>query len=919
MLIGREGECARIDNLLEAAMQGRGGVLVLTGEVGSGRSRLLRYAAERASAFHVLSCNGLAGEAHLAFSGLFDLLRPVLGELASLPSRQAAAVTSALTLGPASAPRPDRFAVCMGVLSLVAHVARSRPLLLAVDDVHHLDEPTQDVLRFLARRIKAEGVAVLIAARVGESRFDRAEFPVLTVRGLLDAPSRTLLRSLSAGPIAPGIEDRLVTAAMGNPLALTEIARGLRPGQLAGIEPLDDPLPVGPRIADSFRSRILGLPPSTRLALLLLSTADTTDSWLINFALAARGLTRSDLEPAERVALISLGDDAIEFCHPLVSSVVHQHATHNERLEAHLVIAEAFEVAGMTERAVWHRAESIEGPDEGMAAILEFAALAARARAGHAASALALERSAFMSATDSNRARRLILAADEHQASGHQSRALELLARASNEATDVTAMASIEYRRGHLRMLGGEVGEAIEGLSSAARRIEGRDQTRAAQMLTDVGLALLLSRGIDAARDTADRAVELAQGAPEHVVLAAQLLVARLLASTGHPVDELPMPSRWRPWLKHDEALPGAHRLEYVGAWFLWYLGAAPSAVILDDAVADARATGTLGTLPFLLASRGDIRLRSGRWQDAGADLAECLHLADETCQPGISAYANATLARLEAGRGREASTIEIGGRAVAGANALGLASLQPYVQSALGLLELGLRRFPRAIARLEEAERSAAAIGWTEPTAFGAVADLVEAYVRVGRLKDARRVTDRLRETATSGHPWTCGALARCDGLLETTPAFEAILRGAIELHGRAIAPFEVGRDRLILGQRLLRAGRRAEARMELGHAQSVFDRVGAIAWSETARSELITAGAPASLARAPEIDRLTAHELQVALLVAQGATNREAASALFVSPKTIEYHLGNIYGKLAIRSRVELAHHVIREGPPH
>lgn len=495
---------------------------------------------------------------------------------------------------------------------------------------------------------------------------------------------------------------------------------------------------------------------------------------------------------------------------------------------------------------------------------------------------------------------------------------MQILARASDEATDVGLRAAIEHRRGRLRILGGAVGEAVDGLSAAARRLEGHDRTLAAEMLADAGLALLLSRGTDAARATADRALELARGAPDDVLVGAQLLVARLLASTGHPVAALPIPPSWRGWLQQGEAPVAVHRLEYVGSWFLWYLDPAGSATILDEAVARARASSALGTLPVLLAYRGDARFRLGRWLEAGADLAECLHLADEMGRPGVAAGAEATLARLEGARGREAAATEIGARAITHADALGFSALPTYALSALGLLGLGLRRFPSAIARLEEAERRGADGGWIEPSASGGMPDLVEAYIRVRRLDDARHLIRHLHDVAASGHPWTCGALARCEGLLEPTPRFETMLREAIVLHASAIAPFEIGRDRLILGERLRRAGRRAEAREELGQALSIFDRLDAIPWSEAARTELVAAGAQPSPPRPPRIDGLTPHEIQVAQLVAQGATNREAASALFVTPKTIEYHLRNIYGKLAVRSRAELARLVAREWFP-
>lgn len=614
MLLGRDDECARIDRLLDAATMGRGGALVMTGDAGVGKSRLLSYAVEQATDFRVLACSGLESETHLAFSGLFDLLSPVLDELASLPEPQAAAVAGALALGPLPAPRLDRFAVYVGVLSLVAHVAKSRPTLLAVDDVQHLDASSQEALRFLARRLTAEAVAVLIATWPGESRFARAGFPVLFVEGLPDAAGRALLHSVSQGPIAPDIEVRLVTETRGNPLALTEIVGGLRPAQLAGLEPINDPLPVGPRIADAFRPRLSGLRPRSRLALLLLSEAATTDPWLIGLALARAGLSRSDLEPAERVGLIRAGDGTIEFRHPLVRSVVSQDSTDGERRRANLVVAEAFEAAGLADRAVWHRAASVEGPDEQIAAVLDASAFEARARGGRAAAALAFERSAVISGTERGRVRRLVLAAEDQAAIGHHGRAMELLGRASDEATDEEALATIEHRRGRLRVFGGAVHEAIDGLTAAARRIEGQDRALAAEMLTDAGVALLLSRGADAVRETADRALELAQGAPDHVRIAAQMVVARLLASAGHRVGELPIPPGWQRWLQHDDQLLGVRRLGYIGAWFLWYLDPARGAAMLDEAVAGARATGALGSLPFLLACRGDTRLRLGRW-----------------------------------------------------------------------------------------------------------------------------------------------------------------------------------------------------------------------------------------------------------------------------------------------------------------
>jgi DNA-binding CsgD family transcriptional regulator len=912
MFVGRERERARIDRLLQDARAGRSGALLLHGEAGIGKTALMRWAIGQATGMRVLRARGIETESDIPFAGLAELVTPLLDRLDAVPEVQARALRGALALGPATP--HDRFTVPAGLLSLLAVAAEEQPVLVSIDDAQWLDEPSLEAFLFAGRRLGAEGIAMLGSLRDGTA-VAGMEVPWLErlpVPPLADGEARELL---DAERLAPSVAERLVSTAAGNPLALLEIPRLLSDGQRAGREPLEEPLRPGTGVERAFRRALDALADDARRALLLAATAHTGRLEVIEAALRESGLEVEHLAAAEAARLIAIDEGELEFRHPLLRSTAYHAAGAAERRAAHAALAAAAP-EGSPERA-WHLAAGAVAPDEQIAAALEAAALDARGRGAHATAARDFGRAAQLTPEDEPRARRLLEAATDATRSGEADRAFALLGEASRLATDPLLAADVQRMTGHVEMRRGSPLVANELLVAEAERVRSRDPRRAAGMFLEASVSHMITGDMHALVATAERARALATSADPAVELLATTVIGEAYLALGDVEQGEPLLSACEPYLLEGDPLAIVEVVGMAAHASLWIEKFDRAQRILDHLIAAAREASAVSALIYPLAARSHLDFRLGRWAAARAEAAESVELAQDTGQLPLLSHSLAALAHIEAAGGQEedcrrhvteglALTARFQGDATA-----------TYMTAALGLLELGLGRIPEAIEVLEETQRTADRLGM-QPALVMSTPDLVEAYARAGRRDDAHALVDvfeaRGRKT---GARWPQAAVARLRALLAPDEEMRAGFEGALALHDGLPMPFERARTLLCFGERLRRARQRADAREPLKEALETFERLGARGWAERTRTELRATGEQQARRTETAAEQLTPHELQIAVLVAQGMTNREAASALFLSPKTIEYHLGQIYRKLDVRGRAQLARLMAMELP--
>ncbi len=907
VLVGRGFETTELCQLIEHVRAGDGQALALEGEPGAGKSVLLSYAAAQAPDMTVLTARGVPSESEISFSGLLELLRPLLVHLPELPPPQAAALAGAMALGPPTG--GDRFAVYAATLSLLARAAQDRPVLAIVDDVHWLDTASAEAVRFAARRVRDEPVGMLFALRPGE--FDASGLSVLRVEGLGREAS---LELLPVG-VAPDVTEELLRVTGGNPLALVEIPALLTAGQLGGREPLDDPMRVGARAERAFLTRFETLPVPARSALLVAAASGsrTVDSLLR--ALAASGLDASALEAAESAGLVNIDGFALEFRHPLVRSTVYHGSPAGDRRAAHRALASALSDdrdEHATVRRAWHLAAAAIGPDEDVAEQLDAAARDARDRAGYAAAAIAFERAAELTPDGDARASRNLRAVEAWQLAGRSGRAVTLLESTLPGITDPLLRATACHLSGRIDMWRGPATAAKVRLISEAARIEPVAPELAARMLTDAVTGSIVSGAIEEAVSLGRRAHAAAApigGLPE---LLAALQLGKALILHGEPEGDA-LILRCVELMQDENPLQHAMELAHCLPALMTIEAYETARAVADRVIPAARTAGAFGLLAYCLGAQAELDARIGHWASAYADGFESVDLARESGQTGQLSYNLARLAWVEAGQGREEACLAHAAEALELADALGFGSSTLFAEAALGLLELGTGQSEVAIDRLGALLR-ADALGVREPNRIEFRSDLIEAAVRAGRLDVAEHaLADLARGVERSRRPMSVAALHRARGLLASDEDFAAEFEAALVAHGAGRTPFERARTQLCFGERLRRARRRAEGRTQLRAAVAQFDLLGARPWAERARVELRASGETARKRDPTSAEQLTAQELQVARIVANGASNREAAAALFVSPKTIDSHLHSAYRKLGIRSRTELARHVL------
>lgn len=897
-----------LGRLLHDAREGRSGVLAIAGEPGIGKSVLLDYAREQADGMNVLRARGVQSEAHIPFAGLFELLRPALGCMNQIPAPQAAALESALALRPATAGQ-DRFAVGAGTLSLLAAFAEAAPAVVLLDDAHWLDGSSADALLFAFRRLVADPMAVVLTVREGEPSFlDGAGLETLRLSGLDLAAAAELLRRQAGEPISDELTTRLLSETAGNPLALVELARDR--SWLASVSP-GVPLAAGTNVADAYLQRFRSLPQPTRDVLVLAAASDSGEMPALTRATAALELDVQDLVAAEAVGLITVRDGRVEFCHPLARSAVYGDAPAAQRRAANRALADAMPDSEADQRA-WHLALAAFGPDDSAASALEQAGLRAGSRSAYEVSSQAFERGALLASREAERGRLLYAAADAAWLGGLSDRAEELLGRARKDAAGDDLLISIEQLRGHIATRRGPVGEAQQILLTAAERAAQADPERAVVLLAEAANACFYAGDAATMRRAADRAAALVpSGASNRTVFFASILQGTTLIFAGQSAKGASAIREAVELLERSDELRDDPRLlAWAAMGPLWLREADTGQDLAGRALATARRQSAVGVLPFLLAHVAIEQVAvTGRWAEAQASFHEVIGLARETGQRTDLASGLARLGLLEAWQGRSEHSRQHATEALEMSRELGLVVSEIWALCALGDLEASLGRPEAALAWFEEqlAVLRAHAILDVD---LSPAPELVDLYLRLGRDQEAAAAAAAFeREASAKAQPWALARAARCRGLLAAEDEFDRHFSAALALHDQTPDVFETARTRLAYGSRLRRERQRIRAREQLRAAIDTFDRLGAVAWSEMARAELAATGETARRRHPASLTELTPQELQIAIRIAGGVTTREAAAALFLSPKTIEYHLRNVYRKLAVTSRAELA----------
>jgi DNA-binding CsgD family transcriptional regulator len=921
MLLGRSRELTHLNNLFLAARQGHSAAVVISGEAGIGKTALAESmvsAAAAAANTAILRTRGIEAEYDIPFAGLSDLLRPVQHLLGELPQPQAAALETALALQP---PTPlQRFAVGAATLNLLAAAAQDGSLLCVVDDAHWLDESSAQALLFAAHRMRAEGAIIIFTVRdnePGAGRFAVLEHQVHL--GGLDTESATELLVCGAGrPLPPQVLQRLVADTGGNPLALRELPGQLTEDQLSGRSPIREPLPINSLLQESFLRHVRTLPQRASTALLLVATSDLEATDLVEQALQQAGGSLADLEPAEAAGLINIGNGRLTFQHPLIRPAVFHAASPAQRRLAHRQLAAALEhvpTPHAEERRAWHLAEATLTPDETVAAALEQAGTAADRRSSHAEAAQAFERAAGLSPSRTERARRLFAAAEAAVPAGLVQEAIQLLEQVRTWTDDPATAALAECEQYRLAASGGSAPEENRArLFDFAARMENQLPAVAAQAYLAAAQASLIRYDTGAITHGAKQAARLA-GSDEHVALHCDVLAAIVAAQAGAADRASELLARHQAQLAVHPMF-GIDQIVLTSATcYLALQHTTEARPLLTRAVDASRAANAAGLLAHQLPWMALLEWLDGNWTTALTLADEAVELAPQTGWRVQLPSNLSILARIEAGLGMP-SCREHAEAALAAARSGGHAATTVHALAAIGLLELGLDHPHDAADVLQEAW-DAAGPQVALNLRLQILPDLVTAYARAG-LRE--RATEKLAQlddlAARTGHSWVRAGAARCHGLLEPRD-FAEWFDQALHWHTRGSTPFDRARTHLAYGTRLHRGHNRAGARVQLQQALELFERLGAAPWAERTRDRLVSSGGSAPAQGDPIEQKLTPQELRVALAVQRGLSNADAATALFLSIKTIEYHLSNAYHKLGINSRTQLIR-ILSEGRP-
>jgi DNA-binding CsgD family transcriptional regulator len=900
--LDRTSERELLDRLLADVREGQSAVLVIRGEAGIGKTALIRYAARHAAGFRVVQVTGVEAEMELPFAGIHQLCAPVLDQLDALPQPQRDALNVALGL--ASGEVPDRFLVGLAVLGLLSSAAEERPMLCLVEDAQWLDNASGLILGFIARRLLAESVVIVVTVREPNTRHDFDGLPELLLRGLAEEDAHTLLMSAVQGRLDDRVRDRIVAETRGNPLALLDLPRSMSAAELAGGFELLAPTDLTRHLEDHYLQRAGQLPEATQRLLLLAAAEPIGDAPLVWRAAHVLGIERTALAPAEDAQLVEVGA-RVRFRHPLVRSAVYRAAVISERRAAHRALAEATDPDTDPDRRAWHRAHAAVGADEEVAAELERSADRARARGGAAAAAAFLAHAAELTPDPAESGRRALAAAQAKFDAAASDAALELLATAELAPLDELQRARLERMRAKIVFARTRGGDSPALLLHAARRLESLDAAMAREThLEAMAAAMFAGRLGDEhnVRDAADAA--LTAPAASRPPRATDLLLDGLaMRFTEGYVAGLPRLRR---------AFDAFHNSEGLTAddvrW-LW-LACRLAQDLWDDELWDvlaarglraARETGALSVLPIAATYRASLHVHAGEFGAASALIEEADAITQATDMAPLK-YASLMLA---AWRGNEADALKLieAGRleATARGEGMGLGVLE----WATALLYNGCGRYAEALAAAQRGCEydDVGLFAW-------ALAELIEAGVRSDAADAASSALDRLSgRTQASGTDWALGVEACSRALLTDTRDAEPLYREAVERLARSRGVLHLARARLLYGEWLRRESRRVDARDQLRAAHEVFDRVGAEGFAERARHELLATGETALSRTDDARGALTPQESHIARLARDGLSNPEIGAQLFISPRTVQYHLRKVFLKLDIASRNQLS----------
>jgi DNA-binding CsgD family transcriptional regulator len=906
ILLDRLPERAALGQLLEAARGGRSDVLVLRGEAGVGKTALLENAIESAAGFRVARVAGVESEMELAFAALQQFCAPMLDKLEGLPhpQRDALGVAFGLTAGAA----PDRFLVGLAALNLLSEAAEQQPLLCVIDDAQWLDRASAQALGFAARRLLAEPVALVFAAR--EPGEELRGLPELLVGGLSEGVARELLDLVIRGPLDQRVRDRIVAETRGNPLALLELPRGVTPADLAGGFGAPGAPGLAGRIEDSFRRRLEGLPAATQRLMLVAAAEPAGESALVWRAAQRLGVGAGALAPAADAGLLMIGERVV-FRHPLVRSAAYRAASPPERRAAHAALAGATDSEADPDRRAWHRAQATLGPDEEVAAELERSAGRAQGRGGLAAAAAFLERSAALTLDPARRAERALAAAQARYQAGAFDAALGLLASAESGAPDPFRRARADLLRGQIAFDQRRGTDAARLLLSAARLLEPLDADLARETYLEALVAAMDAGDLGrpgGAREAAGAARAAPPGSVPPRAVDVVLDAFALRVTQGHAaaaptlaralellvtLDAGAVEARHWLWLAGGRAGGSLVAME-LWDFESWHALAARQVQV-------ARDIGALVQLQFGLNFLAEVHLLAGELSAAARLIDEERLIAEATGNPPVTYLAML----LAAWQGREQEASGLIEATAQMATERGTGRLAGVAACASAVLYNGLGRY-------DAARDAAREVFERDHLGFGplVVAELAEAAARTGDVASVKAALDWLSErTQMTQTAWVLGIEARIRALLSDGQAADSCYRKSIERLGQTRIRAELGRSHLLYGEWLRRQRRQRDARDQLGRAYEIFDSAGAAAFAERTRIELRAAGGHARQPAVATPDTLTSQEALIARLAADGASNPEIAAQLFISRATVAYHLRKVFTKLDVSSRSRLA----------
>ena len=871
-----------------------------------GKSALLEDGAALAGGdTAVLRARGVQSEAQIPFAGLSELLRPALQYLDRIPRHLAGALEGARALVPSRA--EDRFALGAATLSLLSVYAEDHFVLVLVDDIHWIDGSSADALSFAFRRLLADPVAVLLASRAGEaSLLDGSDIPQLRLVGL-DVASTSDLICEMAGTVSHDLVDRLHRHTGGNPLALIEATHEIE--LFRNGSPLDVPLPVVTRVTDVYSARILGLKESCRRLLLLAAAGDTGDFSIFARAANSLGLDVVDLSAAEEAGLVHVRDGGFEFLHPLARAAAYNDASPAWRREAHRALSGALPDAEADRRA-WHLALAALGTDDSASRALEQSAVRSRERNAFDVASHSFERSAQLSSQDERRATLLYFAADAAWSAGQGGRALGLLDQAEIFTTGDSDVAA-DHLRGRIVSRLGPVTTGISILMTTAERSTDSDPEGAVVMLAEAVNAAFYAGNAATMGIAEERiaAIDL-ESLSERTQFFGTLARGMALAFSGTPLtgSEL-LRSAVEMAERSNEAADDPTWLTWAAMGPLWLRESETGQRLIDQATELAHSCVAIGLLPYLLCHVAIAHATAQRWAEAEVAFYEVIQLSLESHQQIDRAAALARLAWIEARQGKSSACSEHAQEAMLLADEMSLDLCRAWTLAALGDLNMVMGRTDEALSYFEKEDSLLRSAGIVDVD-LSPGPELVELHLRQGNADRAAAIAKEYGAQAElKGQPWALARAARARGLLADDSQIDEVFSEALEAHRRTPDLFEAARTDLAYGSRLRRARQRVKAREPLQRAINAFDYLGAEPWAAIARGELDATGTTARKRDESTRNQLTPQELQIAILLASGSTTKQTAAALFLSPKTVEYHLRSVYRKLGCNSRDELS----------